>query len=64
MNSNNRCNLESRSPRFNLPVRHPSKWSILVDTVLASPMRIHRFRNLSRQIVEDTMRDKYCGSGK
>ena len=64
MNSQNRCNLESRSARFNLPVRHPSKWSILVDHVLASPMRIHRFRNLSRQIVEDTMREKYCGSSK
>jgi hypothetical protein len=64
MNSTNHCNFESRSARYNLPIKQPSKWSILVDHILASPMRIHRYRNLSRQIVEDTMREKYCGGRK
>lgn len=52
---------ESRTPRFNVPVRHPSRWAVLLDTVLASPMRLHRYRDLSRRIVEDTMRGQDCG---
>jgi len=64
MNSKNHRNIESRSARFNLPVQHPSRWSVLVDYVLASPMRIHRYRNLSRRIVEDTMCETYCGGHK
>jgi len=54
----------SRSPRFNLPISHPSRWHILLDQLLASPMRLHRYRDLSRRIVEDTMVEKYCGSGE
>ncbi len=52
----------SRSPRFNLPVSHPSRWHILLDQLLASPMRLHRYRDLSRRIVENTMVEKDCGS--
>ena len=52
----------SRSPRFNLPVTHPSRWQLLLDQLLASPMRLHRYRDLSRRIVEDTMLEKDCGS--
>jgi len=64
MYSNNHCNIESRSARFNLPVQHPSRWGALVDRVLAAPMRIHRYRNLSRQIVEDALYEEYCGGSK
>jgi len=64
MYSNNHCNIESRSARFNLPVQHPSRWGALVDRVLAAPMRIHRYRNLSRQIVEDALCEEYCGGSK
>ena len=45
----------SRSPRFNIPVRHPSKWSLLLECALASPMRLHRYRNLSIRMLEDTI---------
>ena len=51
----------SRTPRFNLPVSQPSRWHILLDQLLASPMRLHRYRDLSRKIVEDTMYEKDCG---
>lgn len=60
MNSKNHCNIEGRSARFNLPVQYPSRWSVLVDRILASPMRIHRYRDLSRRIVEDVLYEKYC----
>lgn len=52
---------ESRSTRFNVPVRHPSRWQLLLDQVLASPMRIHRYRNLSIRTFEDTMDLHDCG---
>ena len=53
---------ESRSERFNLQVRHPAKWRFLLDLLLSSPMRIHRYRNLTTRMFEDTMNDVDCGS--
>ena len=47
--------IESRSPRFNVPVRHPSKWSLLFERLLASPMRLHRYRHMSIRMLEDTI---------
>ena len=47
--------IESRSPRFNVPVRHPSKWSLLFERLLASPMRLHRYRHISSRMLEDTI---------
>jgi len=47
--------IESRSPRFNVPVRHPSKWSLLFEHLLASPMRLHRYRHMSIRMLEDTI---------
>lgn len=64
MNHKNQCNLESRSARFNLPVRHPSKWLLLRDQLLSSPMRIHRYRNLSVRMLENAMDEHDCGSCK
>ncbi len=55
---------ESRSERFNLPVRHPAKWRFLMDLLLSSPMRIHRYRNLTTRMFEDTVNDVDCGSCK
>ena len=52
---------ESRSPRFNVPVHHPSKWSLLLERLLASPMRLHRYRSLSVRMLEDTMDKLDCG---
>ncbi len=53
---------ESRSERFNLAVHHPAKWRFLMDLLLSSPMRIHRYRNLTTRMFEDTMNDVDCGS--
>ena len=64
MNSTTKCNnlsgkcpaaQESRSPRFNLPVQHPSKWSLVLEHLLAAPMRLHRYRSLSVRMLEDTI---------
>ncbi len=64
MNSYTECNnplgkcpavQESRSPRFNLPVQHPSKWSLVLERLLAAPMRLHRYRTLSVRMLEDTI---------
>jgi hypothetical protein len=64
MNSSTKCNnlsgncpavQESRSPRFNLPVQHPSKWSLVLERLLAAPMRLHRYRTLSVRMLEDTI---------
>ena len=46
---------ESRSSRFNVPVHHPSKWSLIFERLLASPMRLHRYRTLSVRMLEDTI---------
>jgi len=70
MNSHTECNSplgkcqalqESRSPRFNVPVHHPSKWSLVLERLLASPMRLHRYRSLSVRMLEDTMDKLDCG---
>ncbi len=55
---------ESCSERLNLPIRHPAKWRFLMDLLLSSPMRIHRYRNLTTRMFEDTMNDIDCGSCK
>jgi len=52
MNPQKQITQESRTSRYNLSVRHPSKWR-LIDTLLASPMRLHRYRLLSRKMLEN-----------
>ena len=46
---------ESRSPHRNVAVRHPSRWRLLADFLLSSPMRLHRYRNLSVRMFEDVL---------
>jgi len=53
---------ESRSTRFNVPVQHPSKWSLILERILAAPMRLHRYRALSVRMLEDTVDKIDCGS--
>jgi hypothetical protein len=55
---------ESRSERFNLPIHHPAKWRILMDLLLSSPMRVHRYRNLAARMFEDTVDEFDCGGCK
>jgi len=56
MNPQNPGTQESRTSRYNLSVRHPSKWR-LIDTLLATPMRLHRYRKLSHRMLEDATRE-------
>ena len=65
MNSQNLCKQptcdyeamqESRSARFNLPVRHPSRWALLREVFFSSPNRTHRYRILSHRMLETTIR--------
>ncbi|NQV86783.1 MAG: hypothetical protein HQ492_06870 [Woeseiaceae bacterium] len=63
MKSQDQCRQESRTSRFNLSVRSPSKWQIL-DTLLASPMRLHRYRALSNRMLEEVTREKDCAGRK
>lgn len=65
MNSHDYCNAstcdleltrESRSSRFNLPVRHPSKWALLRDVFLSPPHHTYRYRLMSNRMLENTMR--------
>jgi hypothetical protein len=46
---------ESHTARFNLPVRHPALWRFLVDQILSSPLRVHRYRTMSARMFEDLM---------
>ena len=58
------CTLkESRSSRFNLPVIHPPKWQLLFERLLASPLRLHRYRVMSARMLEETieqMDERHC----
>lgn len=47
---------ESRTSYRNVPVRHPSLWRFFADLLLSSPMRLHRYRNLSVRMLEDTLK--------
>ena len=45
----------TREDRFNLPVRRCSKLRPLLDLLLAPPARLHRYRNLSTRMLENTL---------
>jgi hypothetical protein len=66
MNSSNICNeptcdferiQESRSSRFNVAVRHPSKWGLLRDVLFSPPNYTIRYRILSGRMLEKTIRE-------
>jgi len=46
---------ESRCAHTNRPVQHPSRWRLLAELVLSPPTRLHRYRNLSVRMLEDTI---------
>lgn len=47
---------ESRSVRFNLAVNLPSRWRLLRELLFSSPNNIYRYRHLSNQMLENTIR--------
>jgi hypothetical protein len=51
---------EGRTARFNLPVSRRSKFLRLLDSLLAPPARIHRYRHLSVRMLEDTLDNVDC----
>ena len=46
---------EGRTERFNLPVSRDSKLWRLFGSLIAPPTRVHRYRNLSAEILEDAL---------
>ena len=46
---------EARTARFNIPVKNGSKLLRMLSSLIAPPARIHRYRNLSAEILEDTL---------
>lgn len=66
MNSSNICNEptcdlepmhESRSSRFNVAVRHPSKWALLRDVLFSPLNHTLRYRILSGRMLEKTIHE-------
>ena len=47
---------ESRSVRFNLPVRSPSRWRLLRELLFSAPNRIFRYRLASNRMLESAIR--------
>ena len=48
---------ESRTAHFNLAVRHPALWRFALDQLLAPATRLHRYRNLTTRMYEESMRE-------
>ena len=55
MNAHPNCTREGRTPRFNLPVCHRSRFRRLLDSLLAPSLRLHRYRTLSVRALESTL---------
>ncbi len=54
MKTRHQCPREVRTSRFNVPVCHRSGVRRLLGQLIAPAMRLHRYRNLSTGILEDT----------
>ncbi len=61
MKAPHQCTREGRTERFNLPVCRHSTFRRLLDSLLAPPTRLHRYRNLSTRMLESTLDEKDCG---
>ena len=51
---------ESRSARCNATVKHPARWRLIAELLLGPASRVHRYRDLSRRMMEDAI-DNYDG---
>jgi hypothetical protein len=51
---------EVRTERFNLPVCRHSPLRCLFQTLVASPSRLHRYRNLSTKMLENALDELDC----
>ncbi len=50
---------DSRTARFDLPVRHPPLWRFLLEMLAGPAKRLHRYRRLSERMLDDTLRQKW-----
>ncbi len=55
MKARQKCTSEGRTGRFNLPVSRDSNLRRLFASLIAPPTRVHRYRNLSAELLEDTL---------
>ena len=55
MTACHQCPQEVRTARFNIPVCHRSLPRRLFDRLVAPSLRLHRYRNLSARILEDSL---------
>ena len=51
---------ESRTARSNLPVRHPARMRLFADLLFSPPTRLHRYRDLSRRMFENSVDAADC----
>ena len=51
---------ESRSAHRNIAVKHPARWRLLAEWLLAPAARLHRYRDLNRRTVESALEDRDC----
>ena len=51
---------ESRSARHNARVEHPSRWRLIAELLLSPANRVHRYKDLSRRMLEDTIDSFDC----
>ena len=61
MKAHHHCTREGRTERFNLPVCRYSTFRCLMETLIAPPTRLHRYRNLSTKMLENALDDLDCG---
>ena len=61
MNKHTEYNLcESRSARCNVKVASPARWRLIAEFLLSSPIRTHRYRDISRRMLEETIHNYHC----
>ena len=59
MKSKNKLLRDSRTARFDLPVRHPPLWRFLLDLLAGPAVRLHRYRRLSERMLDDSLRREW-----
>ena len=55
MDTRQQCPREFRTARFNMPVAHRSRVRRVLDRLVAPAMRLHRYREVSVGILENTL---------
>ena len=55
MNVCHQCPQEVRTARFNIPVSFRSLPRRMLDRLVAPSLRLHRYRNLSARILQDSL---------